>query len=176
MARKYKVILLVCCLVIFGNYIVRVYGIGQQHDTIKTLQKTVASVRTDMARTAEQSPEKTDRRADSIQLLLQQIPEAVMFTWYAASVRTLTDQNSLDVKDSLVFVPQDSGHPDLVAYSTRIRVTGTYSRMKQLLVDLQNLDGLVYIDAVQIAREKEPSDKLQMTLELVAFFKKQGQV
>ncbi len=172
MIKKFKIIIFICIIALFSNFIAKIYFVDRQNNKITVLQKVLISTRSrDSHKMDEALLQKLDYK-DDIKKIFKQIPEEFFFTEYAVKIRSLFDRNQLLVEDSLVFTPGKSKHPDMLKYNTKITVKGSYRNIKKLMADLQSLPGLVYIESPSMVKTMENPHTIQLDLELFVLFRR----
>lgn len=174
MVKKYRIILLVCCVALICNVFAKIYFLDKQSQRIALLQKVVAAARSGSYLEKKKSEPHRPNRENMIRIF-GLIPEEFMFTEYAARIRSLIDRNSLTTEENLVFRPEKSDRKDILTYSTRINVSGSYAKVKHLISDIQNMPGLAYIEGPSMVRMKGAAGRIRLDLKLLVFFKKDGQ-
>ncbi len=175
MIRKYKIIILLGIAAISFNIAAKIFFIDPQADKILILQKVVAAARSgSYMKPGSTGPDKSAEQAD-LERLMGEIPEAFLFTEYAAGIRSFMDKRHLLIDGSLIFQPEKTKQTEemgLVKYNTRIAVIGDYMKIKGFISDILTMHGLLYLNSVRINREQENQDRVRLTLELSVFFKK----
>lgn len=172
MVKKFKIIVFICGIALCFNFIAKVYFVNSQNKKIIVLQNVIRAARSDnYLKTNKVLPKKYDHKND-IHKMLKQIPEEFLFTEYAVKIRSLIDKNKLFIDNSLVFRSGKSEHPDMLKYNTRITVKGSYSKIKKLMSDLQNLPGLIYVESPSMIRTKENPQWVQMDFDLFVIFRR----
>ena len=172
MIKKYKFIIAVCVIVIFCNFIVKLFIINKQANKISFLQQTIAAARSESFLKANKPDEHLFSEQDDITKIFQKIPDEFSFTEYASQIRALIDRNHLVVDNSLIFKPEATKMPDLLKFNTMVTITGGYGEIKALISDIQNMPGLVSLNSARISRIKDSQDKIRLNLELSVFFKR----
>ncbi len=175
MIKKYKIIIFICVAALFCNIIARFYLIDGQKDRIFLLQKNVSAVRSNSYLNPDRSARNLFSEQNDLKMIVHKIPEELSFTQYAVRIRSLIDENNLFLKDNLIFRPGKITKSDLLLlkYTTNIIVTGSYSKIKNLISELQNLPGIGYFDSARLVREKDNRTKVKLNLELSLFFKRE---
>ena len=181
MRKKYKIILAACVVSIFCVSLVKFYFISEQEKRIVMLQKTLAAARNNSYLKADKLPEKQVEKnveKEQVKAVLDQVPEEFLFTEYASNIRGLVDRNRLTLNQSLVFKHEKikgsntEGIDGLIQYATRLSVTGKYSRIRKLIADLQNLNGLVIFESLRLKKDKSGRNSVRMDMDLSVIFKK----
>jgi len=175
MIKKYKIIILVCFIVLFCNIGIKIYLTNAQSKTISTLQRKLSTARKGTEMTLDYSVKPGFREQNEIKMILHKIPEEFSFTQFASKIRSLIDKNNLFVEGSLIFKPEQTATSDplMLKYNTNISVTGNYIEIKKLLSDIQNLPGLSYFNSARLVRGKDNQSKIKLNLELSVFFKRE---
>lgn len=159
----------------FCNIAAKLYLIDGQKNRITILQKKVSAARSGGYLKPDNRPaENLFAEQNDLEMIIHKIPEEFSFTQYAAMIRSLIDKNHLSIKDSLVFTPAKATKTDLLflKYNTNIIVIGSYSKIKKLISDIQNLPGIGYSNSAKLVREKDNKTKVKLNLELSVFFKR----
>lgn len=176
MAKKYKILLAVCSVMILCNIFAKISILDDQAYKISLLQKVLSAARSETGIKMEKklTPAQVVKKEMilGVEKTLQQIPAALSFTELAAKLRLLIDKNQLMVKDSLVFRPEKTKMPALVKYHTQFSVNGDYGNIKGFISDLQNVPGLLYLESVKIVRIDANEPLLKLSLGISLFFKK----
>lgn len=174
MIRKYKIILVICFLILFCNIVAKIVLTKEQGRKISVLQQRISHARQDSHVKPMKNEPHQVKEQSQIKMILHKVPEELSFTHYAARIRSMIDSNDLIIEESLVFMPEKDKIPErlLVKYTTFIRVTGTYGKIKRLISDLRNMEGLSYFDSAKIIRGKKNPDKIKLDLQLSVFFKR----
>ena len=157
----------------FCNIVTKLYLIDGQKNKIFLLQKKVLTARSNSYLKPDRSAEDLFAEQNDLKMIIHSIPDEFSFTQYAARIRSLIDENHLFVKDSLVFRPEKAAGSDLLLlkYTTDIVVTGSYSKIKKLISDIQNLPGIGYFNSARMVREKDNKTKVKLNLKLSVFLK-----
>jgi hypothetical protein len=107
-----------------------------------------------------------------IDTIVDRIPEAVLFTEHAARLRQLIARNDLRIDSSLVFRPADAPQPYLLKFDTRISAHGRYPRIKHLISDILNMQGLICFNSMQLERDTDTlEENIRLSLDMSMFFK-----
>ena len=159
----------------FCNVAAKLYLIDGQKNKIFILQKNVSAARSNRYFKSDRSAENLFAEQNDLKMIIHKIPEEFSLTQYAARIRSLIDENHLFFENSLVFRPEKATKSDLLLlkYNTNIIVTGSYSKIKSLISDIQNLPGIGYFDSARLVREKDNRTKVKVNLELSLFFKRE---
>jgi len=172
MIKKYKIIIIVCAVVILCNIAVRYYMINEQNKKIITLQGVIAEARSGSYLKAGIPVQPLSTSQDNISSIMNKIPQEFLFTQYAAELRSLIDTNDLYIEKTLVFKSEKIKSSDLLKYNTNIAVTGSYAEIKKFIADVLNLPGVVHFNSVNFTRAKDNIDKVEFKFELSLFFKR----
>jgi Tfp pilus assembly protein PilO len=170
MTKKFKVVILVCLVIILGNMGVRFILVKDQTDQVIKLQQSLSQVRNPSGLHRTLAKEAEPLLAKDIEKIYGKIPSAFHLTDYGTDIRTLVDKNHLNISDSLVFIPAETQVPNLLRFNTRIAADGSYPDIKAFLADVSNLPGLVYINTVLLERQKNDRSRIQLTLDLSLIF------
>ena len=175
MIKKYKIVILVCFVVLFCNIGAKIYLTNEQSKTISILQRKLFAARKGDDLKPDYSVKPGFSEQNEIKMILHKVPEEFSFTQYASKIRSLIDKNHLFVENSLIFKPEQTEVSDLlmIKYNTNISVTGSYIKIKKLLSDIQNLPGLNFCNSARLVREKDNQSKIKLTLDLSVFFKRE---
>jgi len=172
MTKKFNMGILVCLVIILGNIGARFFLVKDQVDQVAELQQTLSQVRNPSGLHRILAKETGSLPAKDIEKIYGVIPSAFHLTDYGTDIRSLMDKNRLIIKDSLVFIPAETRVPNLLRFNTRIAANGSYPDIKAFLADVSNLPGLVYMNTVQLARQKNDRSRIQLTLDLSLIFQK----
>ncbi len=171
MTRKFKIILCVCVITILCNAVIKFLVIDKQTYQILVLQKVITSARSGKYLTSEiAKPDESDKLTH-VQKLLRQIPREDLFTSYADTIRTMVENNNLKLDNTLAFRYAKTDHSELLKYDTRIVIRGTYSKLKSLLSDINNIPGLISINSVRIHRDDADAGQILLTVKISLFFR-----
>jgi Tfp pilus assembly protein PilO len=172
MTKKVNVGILVCLVIILGNMGARFLLVKDQIDQVGGLQQTLSEIRNPSGFHGILTKETGAVLEKDIEKIYSKIPTAFHLTDYGTDIRTLMDKNGLIINDSLVFIPGETQVPNLLRFNTRISADGSYPDIKAFLADVSNLPGLVYINTVQLERQKNDRSRIQLTLDLALIFQK----
>ena len=172
MTKKFKLGILVCLVIILGNMGARFFLVKDQIDQVAGLQQTLSEIRNPPGFHRILTKETGAGLKKDLEEIYGKIPSAFHLTDYGTDIRTLMDKNGLIIKDSLVFIPAEVQVPNLLRFNTRVAADGSYPDIKAFLADVSNLPGLVYINTVQLARQKNDRSRIQLTLDLSLIFQK----
>jgi len=172
MIKKHKFIIAVCILAIFCNFIVKISIIDRQVNKILFLQQSVAAARSDKYLKTGKPKTLSFAEQDDIKKIFLMIPENFLFTESASQIRAFIDKNHLAMEESLIFKPEETKMTDLLKYNTNINITGDYVKIKKMVSDIQNMQGLICINSARISRTKDHHDKIRLNLALSIFLKR----
>ena len=172
MTKKVNMGILVCLLIIMGNMGMRFFLVKDQIDQVAGLQQTLSQIRNPSASNRTLSKETGSLLAKDLEKIYGVIPSAFHLTGYGTDIRRMMEKNRLSIRDSLVFMPAETQVPNLLRFNTRIAAEGSYPDIKAFLADVCNLQGLVYINTVQLERQKNERSRIQLTLDLSLIFQK----
>lgn len=170
MTKKCNLGILVCLVVILGNMGARFFLVKGQVDQVAALQQTLSRVRHPSGLHRISADETGSGLENDIEKIYGKIPSTFHLIDYGTDIRNLMDKNRLSIRDSLVFIPAETQVPNLLRFSTRIAAEGSYPDIKAFLADICNLPGLVYINTVQLERQKDARSRIQLALDLSLIF------
>lgn len=170
MTKKLKLGILVCLVIILGNMGLRFFLLNDQVGQVAELQQTLSRVRNPSGLHRISVNETGPGLENDIEKIYREIPSIFHLIDYGTDIRKLMDKNRLVIRDSLVFIPAKTQVRKLIRFNTRIVAEGSYPDIKAFLADVCNLPGLVYINTVQLARQKDDRSRIQLGLELSLIF------
>ena len=165
-----KIILVSALLIIAVNAGIRFLVINGQKSDIAVLQEKIAGARQPGEQNQGMPPSPVHHLEKDLQQIYAHIPDAASFTRYAVGLRTLIDQHQLSLEDSLVFLPADTTVPVLQQYNTRLRIHGSYPKIKQFISGMMNLPGLLLFNAMRFEKDPEHRDIVKANMDLSIFF------
>jgi Tfp pilus assembly protein PilO len=175
MAKKYKILIAVCSIIIFCNIFAKFSILDEQVYKILVLQKVLSAARSEnfvnKEKKSNPAEEMKEEMKSVVDKTLEQIPAVLSFTEIAAKLRLLIDNNQLLIEDSLVFRPEKTKMPALVKYHTQFSVNGDYGKIKGFISDLQNVPGLLFLESVKIVRIADNEPLLKLSLGISLFFR-----
>jgi Tfp pilus assembly protein PilO len=170
MTKKFNLGILMCLVIILGNMGVRFFLVNDQVGQVAELQQTLSRVRNPSGFHWISANETGKELETDIEKIYGEIPSIFHLIGYGTDIRNLVDKNRLVIRDSLVFIPAEIQVPELIRFNTRIAANGTYPDIKAFLADVCNLPGLVYINTVQLERQKDDRSRVQLALDLSLIF------
>ena len=97
------------------------------------------------------------------------LPPVVTVADKARELNAVLDKHHFSI-NKMTFRPDKTSTFSLWKYTTSFTVTGSYSQLKNLLADIQNLRGLFCIENLILSRQKD-NDRVDMTLSIATYFK-----
>jgi Tfp pilus assembly protein PilO len=170
MTKKFNLGILVCLVIILGNMGARFFLLKDQVGQVAELQQTLSRFRNPSGLHRILEKKTGPGLENDIEKIFGEIPSIFHLISYGTDIRKLMDKNRLSIRDSLVFIPAETQVPKLIRFNTRIAADGLYPDIKAFLADVCNLPGLVYINTVQLERQKEDRSRIHMALELSLIF------
>jgi Tfp pilus assembly protein PilO len=170
MTKKINLGILVCLVIILGNIGMRFFLLTDQVDQVAELQQILSRVRNPSGLHRISANEKMSGLETDMEKIYGEIPSIFHLIGYGTDIRKLVDKNRLNIRDSLIFIPAETQVPKLIRFNTRVAADGSYPDIKAFLADVCNLPGLVFINTVQLERQKDDRSRIQLALDLSLIF------
>lgn len=169
---RYRFFWAACCLVLIANIAFYVFFIRGEKSRIDELHQQYLMIRAREARATIKGNGSTAHflkvRAD-LKKFVDMLPPVVTVADKVRELHAVLGKHNFTVNE-MTFRPDKTSTFSLWKYTTSFTVAGSYSELKDLLADIQNLRGLFCIESLSLNRPRGEA-QIDMTLSIATYFK-----
>lgn len=169
---RYKFLWAACGLILIANITFYVFIIREERNQIDKLHQQYLQIRARDARPIKKGNNSTAHYIEikeDLKKFVDMLPPVVTVADKVRELYAVLGKHNFSVNE-MTFRPDKTSTFSLWKYTTSFTVAGSYSELKDLLADIQNLRGLFCIESLTLSRPKE-SAQVDMTLSIATYFK-----
>ncbi len=160
----------VLCLLVVANILAYFLFIAQQQVKIDKLQISYRKSRTLSSTNNDLMYRKLSRTQKDIQAFKARLPASSQFTDIVVELFEALDKQGLVVA-KISYKPETIAKQGLLKYTTSFMITGSYSRLKAFLADIQNSEKLLCIENFSLGNRSAEKETVDMKLTLATYFR-----
>ncbi len=174
--RQYRIFWSVCAFCLLLNLLFYLIGVRGQDAEVAELRNIYLELRTGGK---EQSGgdnilEQFLRAKADLQVFRSMLPEEKASEDISLELNRLLTRGGLDAMP-VTLKPEGIVDLLMIRYTAEIRVEGAYSRLKQLLADIQNAPRLFCIEDLVLSGQIAGGGPVEMTLHIATYFRGSSQ-
>lgn len=163
-------------LAILFCLIVHFTVIAGQKKEISHLQKTHAELRRSLNAHDASDPVMAQRFRQAVrdlEKLKSTLPLFQDFPHVLTRFDGLVKKNGLTASE-MQFVPEKAGRPGLWRYQSQFKVTGPYPGIKRFIAEIQSVEGIHTLSALQFKRSDEAKRGVDVTMGIEIYCREEG--
>ena len=169
---RYRFYWAACCVVLLANILFYAFIVREERHQIADLHQQYLNIRTREAQSIKKGNGSTAHYLEvkkDLNKFVEMLPSVVTVADKVRELDAVLGKHNFSV-NNMTFRPDKMSPLPLWKYTTSFTVAGSYSELKDLLADIQNLRGLFCIESLTLSR---PIDKAQidMTLGIATYFR-----
>jgi heme exporter protein D len=169
---RYRYVWAACCLVLIANIVFYVFFVRDERHQLNDLHQQYLNIRAREARLVKKGNGTTAhyiKVKNDLKQFVEMLPPVVTVADKVRELNAVLDKHHFSVND-MTFRPDKTSPFSLWKYATSFTVAGSYPELKNLLADIQNLDGLFCIESLVLNLPKG-STQVDMTLNIATYFR-----
>ena len=169
--KNYKFFSALIIVVILLNFILYLSLIRNQKKQIAELQQTYLEQRKEGEVKISDKTEQYLETQKNIMTFKEHLPELSEFAGRVKELNTVLHKSRLSIS-KMIFKPTKIDNLFLWKYTTAITVSGKYTKLKRLLANIQNLQGLFCIEKISFKNCSKKKKQVDMLITISIYFKK----